>query len=630
MALRAIGSRLVRMDGKELWTRSRQWLGKRLDPALHRYRTRPFAEDAARVRRPARFFFDPADLPQLAASLSGSFPEETTQTLEEAERICEHRFDLLGFRGLDYGPDVDWHLDAAHGKRAPCVPWYKIRYLDFDQVGDHKVIWELNRHQHLVTLAKAFWLARKERYVAELLRQWSGWQRQNPYPFGINWASSLEVAFRSLSWLWVKHLLTGSSAVPSSFELELSRALALNARHIERYLSTYFSPNTHLIGEAVALFFVGTLCPQFRPARRWRQGGWAMILCEAERQVQPDGMHFEQSTYYHVYALDFFLHARVLAARNGVTIAATFDQTLERMLEVLCALSQAGSPPLLGDDDGGRVFNPRRNRAEHLLDPLATGAVLLRRGDFKSAAGGLREETLWLLGPQAMVDFERIAAQERRIRSVRLESSGICVLAGSEPSPRQLVIDRGSHGRAKGGHGHADALSIQLTIAGREWLADPGTLCYICPGPDRDSFRGTAAHNALQVDGAGQADASGPFAWRSLPKTSSDLWVTGETFDLFAGSHDGYARLSQPVRHQRWVFSLKSRFWLVRDVATGEGLHNLEVYWHLAPEFAPECDQPDHLVFSSTKHERLAFLPVRDGAWSKQVSQGRVSRVYGR
>ena len=64
-----------------------------------------------------------------------------------------------------------------------------------------------------------------------------------------------------------------------------------------------------------------------------------------------------------------------------------FDETLQRMLNALLLLGRAGVPPSIGDDDGGRLFDPRRNRAEHLLDPLATGAVLYRRGDFKSRRG---------------------------------------------------------------------------------------------------------------------------------------------------------------------------------------------------------------------------------------------------
>ena len=98
------------------------------------------------------------------------------------------------------------------------------------------------------------------------------------------------------------------------------RALALNGRHIERYLSTYFSPNTHLLGEAVALFFIGTLCPQISSAEDWKKNGWRIVQEEILRQVRPDGVYFEQSLYYHVYALDFFLHARLLASRNGMKI----------------------------------------------------------------------------------------------------------------------------------------------------------------------------------------------------------------------------------------------------------------------------------------------------------------------
>src|SRR5208283_5236599 len=50
----------------------------------------------------------------------------------------------------------------------------------------------------------------------------------------------------------------------------------------------------------------------------WRER--RIMLHEAGRQVRPDGVYFEQSLYYHVYALDFFLYARLLAARNGMEI----------------------------------------------------------------------------------------------------------------------------------------------------------------------------------------------------------------------------------------------------------------------------------------------------------------------
>ncbi len=254
-----------------------------------------------------RFFFRAEDVPQIIRLLRERMPEQAEAITKNAENICEHRFDLLGYQDLDYGQEIDWHLDLVHGKRAPRDLWFKIRYLDFSSVGDAKITWELNRHQHLVTLAKAYRLTDDPRFASELLAQWQLWHRENPYPKGINWASSLEVAIRSLSWIWIYPLLNRTPAITTDFRQKWLHAIAVSGRHIERYLSTYFSPNTHLLGEGVALFFIGTLCPELHSSARWKHKGWEIVLRESQRQVRSDGFYFEQSTYYHVYALDFLL-----------------------------------------------------------------------------------------------------------------------------------------------------------------------------------------------------------------------------------------------------------------------------------------------------------------------------------
>lgn len=618
------------MSWDELRTRGRQEVAKRWDVARYRLGLPLFPADRDGVsHQPMRFFFAPSEIPQLTAQLQERLPREADQIVEQADKIGQHRFDLLGYRDLEYGPKIDWHLDAVNGVRAPRQPWFQIPYLDFRVVGDVKVTWELNRHQHLVTLAKAYLLTGEERFVRELLRQWYHWQRENPYPIGVNWASSLEVAIRSLSWLWLRHLLGSCSAVPAAFPSDLRCALALHGRHIEKYLSTYFSPNTHLLGEGVGLFFLGTLCPGLPAARRWQQRGWEIVQREAERQVQPDGMHFEQSTYYHVYALDFLLHARVLAARNQIPLPAHLDPTIERMLELLYTLGRGGTVPRLGDDDGGRVFNPRRNRPEHLLDPLTTGAVLFGRADFKAVADGLREETLWLLGAEGAAQFDRILNAPRSSTSVHFESSGLYVMTSRESQHQQLVVDACPRGAGTAGHTHADALSLHLTVNGREWLIDPGTFTYVGQERERDFFRGTAAHNTVQVDDFDQAEPAGPFGWRSLPRVNVERWIAGETFDLFVGSHTGYGRLRDAVTHRRWVFHLHSHFWLVRDLAHGKGDHHLAVFWHFGPGSFTSQTAASSAVIWTPERQRLAVLPVKDHGWWRAISTGLWSPVYG-
>jgi hypothetical protein len=621
--------RVRRMSLHEIATRSTQAFYQRWDLACYRVGVDPRPAATAGSQTPGRFFFSPAEVPAILSLWQQLAPDEVAQTVTRAESICAHRFDLLGYEGLDYGPTIDWSLDAVHGKRAPAKPWFNIGFLDFAQAGDVKVTWELNRHQHLVTLAKAFRLTGQERFLNEALRQWYDWQEKNPSPIGVNWASTLEVAFRSLSWLWLSHLLAETALVPAHFSRDMSRALALNGRHIERYLSTYFAPNTHLLGEAVALFFIGTLCPDLASARRWRTIGWNLTLEQARRQVRSDGMHFEQTTYYHVYALDFFLHARILAGRNDISIPPAFDLVLEKMLSVLQAMGSGGAIARLGDDDGGRVFDQRRNRAEHLLDPLSTGAVLFQRPGFKVAARGIREETLWLLGPDALQQFERIPNASPPSGSAAFEASGIHVMASPEHTGPRVTIDAGLLGTGTGGHGHADALSVQIAVNGREWLCDPGTGAYIDDAGDRDHFRITRAHNTLEVDGRSQAEPTGPFSWRDLPTVRVERYSAGETFDLLVASHTGYLRLEQPVLHRRWVFTLKSRFCFVCDEASGSGTHDLSCHWHFAPGLQLQA-VGDATVASGSDGERFAVHTSTGGEWSRAIVDDYHSPAYGR
>jgi hypothetical protein len=578
----------------------------------------------------SHFFFSQADLPGLIAELKKRFPSEAAAAIRYAEQICKHEFNLLGFERLAYGPIIDWHLDAVHAKRAPRKPWFRVRYLDFEEAGDSKITWELNRHQHLVTLAKAYRLTGREEFAAELFSQWFDWQRQNPYPIGINWSSSLEVAFRTISWLWVWNLLADSPVVPPDFPRDLLQQLAVSGQHIEKYLSTYFSPNTHLLGEGLALFFLGTLCPNLPAATRWQSNGWNILLQGAKHQVRSDGMYFEQSTYYHVYALDFFLHARILADANGLLIPPEFDQKIEAMLDSLATLAQAGIPPRLGDDDGGRLFDPLRNRAEHLLDPLATGAALFKRPDWKAAAAGAREETLWLLGLQGVAQFDSLAEKPYALRSIAFAESGIYTMTDPAPAKTQLVIDAGPHGSLSGGHGHADALSVHVSAEGRELLLDPGTYCYASEDHSRNEFRGTAAHNTLRVAKSDQTKPEGPFSWGAFADTKVESWLTGTGFELFRGSHSGYSRLPQPVLHRRWVFHLRSQFWLVRDVALGEGEHSVDLFWHIAPGFLPRREGSGSILFEDAAGLRFALLTDDCSGWMVTLEDGWWSPAYGK
>ncbi|MGA9990355.1 MAG: hypothetical protein WBP69_21455, partial [Terriglobales bacterium] len=137
-------TRVSRMNWEEVRMRVGQELHKQSDLLMHRMGVRNGAIrlNAESAARPGQFFFSASEFSGIEISeradlLRKHLPDEAAEILREADEICGHRFRLLGYENLEYGSEIDWHLDLVHGKRAPMDPWFKIPFLDFAVVGDH-------------------------------------------------------------------------------------------------------------------------------------------------------------------------------------------------------------------------------------------------------------------------------------------------------------------------------------------------------------------------------------------------------------------------------------------------------------------------------------------------------------
>jgi uncharacterized heparinase superfamily protein len=613
------------MGPAEIASRVRQGLAKKAD-SLGLFQPSFDSLSALHLAQTGRFFFPGDEISRRIDLIRRNVPDFERKVLDQADQILDHRISLLGYGPLDHGREIDWQRDVVSGIRCPLRPWPGIDYQDFNAVGDSKVTAELSRHQFLVVLAKAWLLTGNEAYLTKLQSIYYDWHRKNPYPLGINWASSLEVAFRSFSWIWVRELLSGCDSA-AQLRRDISHALAFNAWYIRRYLSTYFSPNTHLQGEAAALFFIGTLYPALPGASDWRETGRKLLLEHALAKVLPDGAYFEQSTYYHVYALDFFLHARRLAECNRSPFPSGFDAVLVEMLKQLSFLCQAGPPPCFGDDDGGRVFDPSRNRAEHLCDPLAIGTAMYHLDILKRPGVGITEEMLWLLGEPGLRAFSACSEWKGR-SSAKFPHAGLYVLHAGGASRSQVVMDAGPLGGGSGGHGHADALSLTLNLDGKPLLVDPGAHIYFGPGSERERFRTTQAHNTLTVDRLSQAEPRGPFSWFRWPEVAIETAAFTPEFDFIAASHDGYARLQPPATHRRTLFTPREGFWFVLDELASDGPHDYDLRWHLAPG-AEVTHQDEDGWIVELGESRLHLLTASNG-WRCTVEAGWFSPSYGR
>src|SRR5256714_23517 len=546
-----------------------------------------------RARTEPHFFAAFADRDETRGELRGRWGARAgTSAVERARRITEGRFDLLGLRGLSFGDPVDWHLEPGAGKRAPLGHWSRINYLDAGVAGDKKIIWELNRHQYFATLGRAYWHTNDELYARTFVEHLESWMEQNPPKLGINWSSSLEVSFRAISWLWALYFFRDSEQLTLQLFLRALKFLHIHARHLETYLSTYFSPNTHLTGEALGLFYLGTVLPEFRRAARWRETGARILLAELDRHVRPDGVYFEQSSYYHRYTTDFYTHLYVLDRANGGGLADKVREKLLLLLDHLMYVTRPdGTTPLFGDDDGGRLAVLEERAPNDFRAALSTGAALFARGDYKFVAGEAAEEMFWLLGVSGLRAFDALEACAPSDASRAFKSGGYYVMRdGWTRDANYLLIDCRPHGVYDGGHAHADALAFDLSARGRTMLVDSGTYTYTGSQELRDLFRSSAAHNTLTIDDESSSVPGGPFSWKSAARAAAHDWTSRARFDFFEGTQDGYARLPSPVGHTRSVLFLKGDYWVVRDRAETEGAHRYDLNFHFAPAAAPTIE----------------------------------------
>lgn len=502
---------------------------------------------------------------------------EREQIIARADRIMAGSFDVLGLTGLSYGLPVNWQLDPLSGRSAPLVHFTRVPYLDTDVVGDHKLTWEVNRHQWFPQLAQAWLLTQDARYANHAARLLDEWLTANPPKLGINWCSALELAFRMQSWIHGLRLFGNVEAIPPALRSRLLVAIEVHARHVERNLSTWFSPNTHLTGEALALLSVGIAWPDLPDATRWRKLGWHVLRDTLPQQIRRDGVYFEHATWYQAYTVDFCATAITLARYAKLPGWDSLVPCLQRAAKALRdVIRPDGTIARLGDDDGGSLFTFRMPAVGDLSDSLWRASAALDDPALLPARAAGCSTLLWLEGSAT---YDRLRAQHNPapLPSVAHREGGWVVLREKNDhhvraaQEHCLIVDTIPHGRPFFGHSHAAALAIDLSVHGVSMLVDPGTAAYV--GDARRHFRGTAAHNTVTIDNLDSSEQAAPFKWARVAESQLTGFSAAREAQWVSATHDGYQRLADPVRHDRTILRLARHYWLMFDTLTAAGAH---------------------------------------------------------
>lgn len=579
----------------------------------------------------APFFLHAGDRDAWATAFHARFPEAAARVVAEADRRVRHEFDLLGSGPVQLGPRLPWHEDFKTGRRWPL--WYApdIDYNELDKPSDVKVPWELSRCQHFVRLGQAYWLTGDERYAEAFAGDVTDWIEQNPWTRGVNWACTMDVALRAVSWVWAFHFFADAAACRGlAFRTAFLRSLQLHGEFIAANLEIADVNGNHYLSDGVGLVVLGVLFGHTAAGRRWRGVGESIVIGEMDTQVWPDGVDFEQSIAYHRLVLEAFQVSYLLLERGGHVVPEPAWQRLERMYAFVAAYTKPdGRAPLIGDADDGRIQALGTEPANDHRYLCSTGAVVFGRGDLKQAAGRCWDDTFWLLGPSAADRFDALAPQP--VVSHAFPASGFYVLRGGDA---HAIVDCGDVGmRGRGGHGHNDVLGFELFLAGINVFTDCGAYLYTAARDWRNAFRSTAFHNVLQVDDEELNRFVHPDdLWRLHydARPADVVWQADTARAVLAASHRGYERLARPVGVRRTVgLDWRRSHFALRDTLTGAGDHALTWRFHLDPELVPACRDGDVRLQGPRGSVWLLPVTVPPSA-TVSVDDGWVSPGYGR
>ena len=361
---------------------------------------------------------------------------------------------------------------------------------------------------------------------------------------------------------------------------QILQAIYMHAMLISRRLSRHSSLGNHTVTEAVGLVVAGAIYRSTRKGKYWLETGLRILTDELPHQVLDDGGPAEQSLGYHRFVSDLYCLAMDFIQKNDLADVRHWQPRLAAAQLFLSAFQdRQGALPLIGDSDDGLAVAPG-------ISPLRDESVV-----FNASCATFPDSGFSVIKDDGLV----------------------------------FTFDHGPLGMAPFyNHGHADALSITLSKNGRPFIVDPGTYRYNGVPRWRRYFKGTRAHNTVTIDDQDQAVQETGFIW-SCPYEARLIAHQEENGNLFFHAvHDGYERLTDPVRHQRSVFFFDRENFLIRDRFVGAGTHCFQINFHLHPDAVLAADGRWWVVEHGV--ERI-FLRLLDG--DLQVARGQKHPILG-
>lgn len=452
-----------------------------------------------------------------------------------------------------------------------CLTPYTLPVIDWNthQNDDPEWCFMLSRMDYLDHLLLASLLTGDIAYADKAKEYILNWIAAHPSIVSEPSTRTLDTGIRVMNWMEALPYLSMLHALTEDELTRITDSMFAQMQYLkENYLPKYKTSNWGSIQTCAIVSVLPFLRADFLSDPLYQ---WALneMTLQFSIQVYPDGMHWEQSTMYHIEVLNYGMKAVHYMGLHLQPCPSAVKEQVYALAKALAGqLTPSGEIETFGDSD--RVC---------ARDVLSRAALLFDDPTFRFV--GLDEldpESLYVLGVPAAQRYATLPASAPQSMHYDGEDSGMYTLRSSWDKDASFTMF--TNGSLGSGHGHSDNLHLSACYQGDPVLIDSGRFTYREDHPLRVQLKGMAAHNGVMIDDKAYCVPSDSWGYADFGLPLKNYVRHAGNLHYFEGAMLGHDPLQVWVRK---VIVVDPAIWMIVDEVKCDGAHEAHSRLHFDP-----------------------------------------------
>lgn len=490
----------------------------------------------------------------------------------------------------------------------PCHYPYKIDPINWLAVPNNDDEWTfmLNRFNYVEYLVMATIIEDDIKYMKYVKKLIIDWVDQHPKIVFGNSTRTLDTGMRINAWIDALVYLDNYGLISAKDFIKIEKSIITQIIYMkENYIPKYTLSNWGSIQTASIIKIIPLLSDFSRKETIYK---WAIEEFERQMdlQVYDDGLHWEQSTMYHVEVLHYAL--KILDDEYYTMPSRTKTILYNMATALLYQMTPTGAFEAFGDSD-----------ISNLNSILNLCAVKFKENKFKVNNESITNmDNLYEMTKKQIDYFHEMTSNlPEQLNYDGFDSGMFTSRSGWTKNSNFTLFTNGTMGS---GHAHVDNNHLSIYYKGKPIVIDSGRYTYREDAQERIKLKSAQAHSSVVIDGVPASIPSGSWTFKTYLNPLRNRVKHKGDFHYYEGTILS-DKTTQLYAHTRRIITHDLGIWFIVDDVRSDGRHSMQTFFNIEPNVQikekNEKIHLDDLIFISLDEE----VKINDTIYSPRYNK---------